>query len=510
MTVKQWQRRPSTFARQALGVYAALVVYGSLYPFSGWRSLGLGPFAYLTDPLPQYLTAFDVVTNVLGYMPFGALVVLALYPRWRSGIAVGAAFLGGALLSGSMEAIQTYLPTRVASNLDLAANALGALLGAVLTAPATSMLLDRGLLRRIRFTWFERDAAYVLGLSALWPFATMFPAPFLFALGDLPRVLWDGLDPSMQDAILAWVPAAWDIGSWLDDFGNLLPDDAWEALITSCNLYAALVLATLRMRQRAPRMRLMLGLLAATLGAKAGASFLQSRAGLTFDWATDGALEGIAIGAAGRDAHACSAARAARGARGRDARRRARAGERAAGESVLRHRARRLAARALSPLQRTVALARVDLAVCGARLARVGRGARVARAAPRRRFPPVAIIDRHTFLPMLMDSFYKYHVFFCLNQREPDAPRPSCANCNAQAMQEHAKKRVKKLGLAGEGKVRINKAGCLDRCELGPTLVVYPEGTWYTYVDETDIDEIVDSHLANGKIVERLLIDQPA
>ncbi len=109
-----------------------------------------------------------------------------------------------------------------------------------------------------------------------------------------------------------------------------------------------------------------------------------------------------------------------------------------------------------------------------------------------------------------MDSFYKYHVFFCLNQRDADAARPSCANCNAQAMQEHAKKRVKQLGLAGEGKVRINKAGCLDRCELGPVVVVYPEGTWYTYVDETDIDEIVDSHLANGKIVERLLIDQPA
>jgi (2Fe-2S) ferredoxin len=89
-----------------------------------------------------------------------------------------------------------------------------------------------------------------------------------------------------------------------------------------------------------------------------------------------------------------------------------------------------------------------------------------------------------------MDSFYKYHVFFCLNQRDADAPRPSCANCNAQAMQEHAKKRVKQLG--------------------GPVVVVYPEGTWYTYVDETDIDEIVDSHLVNGKVVERLLIDQPA
>jgi (2Fe-2S) ferredoxin len=107
-----------------------------------------------------------------------------------------------------------------------------------------------------------------------------------------------------------------------------------------------------------------------------------------------------------------------------------------------------------------------------------------------------------------MDSFYKYHVFFCLNQRDPGAERPSCANCNAQAMQEHAKKRVKQLGLAGPGQVRINKAGCLDRCEEGPTVVVYPEGTWYTYIDETDIDEIVESHLANGKVVERLKIDR--
>ncbi|BCF95662.1 ferredoxin [Paraburkholderia sp. PGU19] len=108
----------------------------------------------------------------------------------------------------------------------------------------------------------------------------------------------------------------------------------------------------------------------------------------------------------------------------------------------------------------------------------------------------------------IMDSFFKYHVFFCLNQREEGATRPSCANCGAQEMQEYAKKRVKELGLAGPGQVRINKSGCLDRCEEGPTVVVYPEGVWYTYVDKSDIDEIVDSHLANGKIVERLLIDR--
>ncbi|CCD37674.1 Probable transmembrane protein [Candidatus Paraburkholderia kirkii UZHbot1] len=295
MTIKQWQRRPSAFSRQAFAAYAVLVVYGSLYPFSGWRSLGLSPFGYLTDPLPQYLTVFDVVTNVLGYIPLGSLIVLAFYPRIRGTIAVGTALLGGALLSGAIEAIQTYLPTRVASNLDLAANALGALVGGVLIAPATSALLDRGLLRRIRFSWFKRDAAYVIGLTALWPFATMFPVPYLFGGGDLPRMLWDRLDPAMQDAILAWAPAAWDVESWPDRLGALLPEDSWEVLITSSSLFPALVLATLLTRTHAPRIRLMLGLITITLFAKAGATFLQSRAGLTFDWATDGALEGIGI-----------------------------------------------------------------------------------------------------------------------------------------------------------------------------------------------------------------------
>lgn len=105
-----------------------------------------------------------------------------------------------------------------------------------------------------------------------------------------------------------------------------------------------------------------------------------------------------------------------------------------------------------------------------------------------------------------MTSFYRHHVFFCLNQRDDDS-RPSCAQCGAVKVQEYAKKRIKKLGLAGPGRIRINKAGCLDRCEQGPVLVVYPEGTWYTYVDETDIDDIIDSHLVGGQPVQRLLID---
>ena len=73
-------------------------------------------------------------------------------------------------------------------------------------------------------------------------------------------------------------------------------------------------------------------------------------------------------------------------------------------------------------------------------------------------------------------------------------------------MREYAKDRVKALKLSGKGKVRINTAGCLDRCEKGPVLVIYPEAVWYTYIDQDDIDEIITEHLQNGRVVERLRI----
>ena len=102
-------------------------------------------------------------------------------------------------------------------------------------------------------------------------------------------------------------------------------------------------------------------------------------------------------------------------------------------------------------------------------------------------------------------SFYKHHVFFCTNVRE-DGCRESCGKSGAFEAQQHAKKRIKELGLNGPGQVRINKAGCLDRCEEGPVVVIYPQGTWYTYVDASDIDEIIDRHLLKDEVVERLKI----
>lgn len=101
-------------------------------------------------------------------------------------------------------------------------------------------------------------------------------------------------------------------------------------------------------------------------------------------------------------------------------------------------------------------------------------------------------------------QYYERHVFFCLNERANG--EQSCMQYNAKEGFDHCKKRVKAAGLAGVGKVRVNKAGCLDRCAGGPVAVVYPEGTWYSFVDMADIDEIVDEHLAQGRVVERLLL----
>jgi (2Fe-2S) ferredoxin len=102
-------------------------------------------------------------------------------------------------------------------------------------------------------------------------------------------------------------------------------------------------------------------------------------------------------------------------------------------------------------------------------------------------------------------SYFKHHVFVCTNQRE--AGQTCCNARGASELRDYAKDRLKALGIGGgPNGVRINSAGCLERCDNGPVMVVYPEGVWYTYLDKEDIDEIIDSHLVGGKPVERLKI----
>ena len=101
-------------------------------------------------------------------------------------------------------------------------------------------------------------------------------------------------------------------------------------------------------------------------------------------------------------------------------------------------------------------------------------------------------------------SHYRHHVFFCQNRR--DAPEACCANHDASAMRDYCKGRVKAMGLAGKGQVRVNQAGCLDRCEEGPVLVIYPEGTWYRHCTPDVLERIIQEHLIGGRPVAQYVI----
>ena len=100
--------------------------------------------------------------------------------------------------------------------------------------------------------------------------------------------------------------------------------------------------------------------------------------------------------------------------------------------------------------------------------------------------------------------YYERHIFFCLNERKNG--EDSCAQHHSQVGFDHCKMLVKQADLSGKGQVRVNKAGCLDRCAGGPVAVVYPEGTWYSFVDKHDIEDIFESHLKGGKVVQRLVL----
>jgi len=99
--------------------------------------------------------------------------------------------------------------------------------------------------------------------------------------------------------------------------------------------------------------------------------------------------------------------------------------------------------------------------------------------------------------------YFNSHVFVCVNARAKDDPRGCCSSKGSVVLRNYLKQRAKETGLKG---VRINGAQCLDRCELGPTLVIYPEGVWYHYRTKADLDEILETHLQNGGRVERLLM----
>lgn len=97
--------------------------------------------------------------------------------------------------------------------------------------------------------------------------------------------------------------------------------------------------------------------------------------------------------------------------------------------------------------------------------------------------------------------FFNHHIFCCTNKRDALDKRGCCADKNADVLRDYMKKQVKEAGIR---KVRVNNAGCLDRCELGPCMVIYPEGVWYSCKTKEDVDEVIREHLQGGRVVERL------
>jgi VanZ family protein len=201
---------PSSAAPLALA-YAAVVVYASLYPFSGWRFGSVPWLGFVGLPLPAYWTAFDLVANWLGYLPFGLLVFIALIRKaWRPAVSAVGAVLLGAALSFGVEFMQNFLPQRVPSNLDWLLNTAGSLLGVV-----TGLLLHRaggiGRWQTVRERWFVQPSAGGIALLLVWPVGLLFPLSYPFAVGQVLERAREGLvewlsDTPLAEWALAWLP----------------------------------------------------------------------------------------------------------------------------------------------------------------------------------------------------------------------------------------------------------------------------------------------------------------
>lgn len=186
--------------------YVGLILYASLYPFSDWRDQGIAPWEFLWAPPPRYWTGFDVASNVVGYVPAGFLLALAAWRTGRGRRAIVLALLACTGLSLTMETLQSYLPTRVPSNIDLLLNMLGGWVGAVVASWLERLgAIDHW--SRIRARWFVADARGALVLLALWPAALLFPAAVPLGLGQvLERMEAVAADILGDTPFLAWLP----------------------------------------------------------------------------------------------------------------------------------------------------------------------------------------------------------------------------------------------------------------------------------------------------------------
>ena len=273
-------------------LYAGLIAYASLYPFGGWRLPGHEPLHFLWLPWPRYWTGFDVASNLIGYMPLGALVFGAAMRGGRApGPSALAALGAGALLSFTMELLQNYLPHRVASNLDLGLNVAGSAAGAALGL-LVHLLGGVARWQALRDRWFIARSAGGLALLLLWPLGLLFPSPVPLGLGQVWPRLQDGLRALLDGSPLFYVAAP-----WLAADAVLEPLGAGQELATvSLGLLAPCMIALAIAQPGWRRIVLVLG--AAVLGVAATtlSTALNFGPDHALAWRTTNAAAGVALG----------------------------------------------------------------------------------------------------------------------------------------------------------------------------------------------------------------------
>jgi VanZ family protein len=272
-------------------LYAGLVIYASLYPFHGWRPTDEGLFAFVALPWPRWWTAFDLMANFLGYLPLGALIFGAMV---RTGRGVERAMATGWLMASGlslvMESAQNFLTPRVASNVDLLFNSLGAAFGVALALAVHKMgWVDRWQVLRDR--WFLGRSAGGLTLLVLWPFGLLFPTPVALGLG---RIL-----PRLREPISEWLGTA--LPDWFSDAALTLPDTvrmsaAAEVATIALGLLAPCLLAFTIARPGWRRSVVLFGLAGSGFAATTLSTALNFGPEHAFAWLTGSALQGMAFG----------------------------------------------------------------------------------------------------------------------------------------------------------------------------------------------------------------------
>ena len=269
-------------------VYAALICYASLYPFADWRDQGIAPWDFLLSPLPMYWTGFDVAINVVGYAPLGFLLALAWQRSGRSRPLL-TAVLASSMLSLSMETLQSYLPMRVPSNLDLALNVLGAAMGASTSTGLERLgALDRW--SRLRAAWFVTHARGALALLALWPVALMFPASVPLGLGQvLERLLDVAQEVLSETPFVTWLPPPEVV------FQSLSPYS--ELACVAMGLWAPCLLGISIIRSTRRRLIFVLMVLVVAIAASGLSAALSYGPGNAWSWLSHTVLQGLLLGA---------------------------------------------------------------------------------------------------------------------------------------------------------------------------------------------------------------------